>query len=45
MKKISNKKLKRVGDKIFMGENMEKHVEQRLKERPFRDCLTWGSIP
>jgi hypothetical protein len=20
-------------------------VEQRLKERPFRDCPTWGSIP
>jgi hypothetical protein len=20
-------------------------VEQRLKERPSRDCLTWGSIP
>ena len=20
-------------------------MEQRLKERPSRDCLTWGSIP
>jgi hypothetical protein len=20
-------------------------VEQKLKERPSRDCLTWGSIP
>jgi hypothetical protein len=22
-----------------------KYVEQRLKERPFRDCPTWGFIP
>jgi hypothetical protein len=33
------------GNKILMGGNTEKNVEQRLKERPPRDCPIWGSIP
>jgi hypothetical protein len=31
-------------NKILTGGNT-KGVEQRLKERSFRDCSTWGSIP
>jgi hypothetical protein len=31
--------------KIYTGGNVETNVEQRLKERPSSDCLTWGSIP
>jgi hypothetical protein len=37
--------LLRRGNKIPMGGNMRQSVEQRLKERPSRDCPTWGSIP
>jgi hypothetical protein len=37
--------LLRKGNKILKGVNTEKSVEQRLKERPSRDCSTWGSIP
>jgi hypothetical protein len=35
--------LLRKGNKI-LTEKMQS-VEQRLKERPSRDCSTWGSIP
>jgi hypothetical protein len=28
-------------NKILTGGNMETSVEQRLKERPSRDCPTW----
>jgi hypothetical protein len=28
-----------------LKEIQEQRVEQRLKERPSRDCPTWGSIP
>jgi hypothetical protein len=37
--------LLRIGNEILMGGNMEQSVEQRLKERPSRDCSTRGSIP
>jgi hypothetical protein len=33
----------RRGNKILS--HREDSVEQRLKERPSRDCPTWGSIP
>jgi hypothetical protein len=36
--------LLRRGNKIPLGGDMIQIVEQRLKERPFRDCPTWGSI-
>jgi hypothetical protein len=32
-------------NKILMGGNIQTNLEQRLKERPFRDCPIWGSIP
>ena len=35
----------RRGDKIPMGGTQRQSVEQWLKERPSRDCPTWGSIP
>jgi hypothetical protein len=35
--------LPRRGNKIPMEEIQS--VEQRLKEKPLRDCPTWGSIP
>jgi hypothetical protein len=31
-------------NKVLTGANMEKSVEQRLKERPSRGCPTWGFI-
>jgi hypothetical protein len=31
--------------KYSQEEIQQKIVEQRLRERPFRDCSTWGSIP
>jgi hypothetical protein len=31
--------------KIFNLAHLKVRVEQRLKERPFRDCPTWGSFP
>jgi hypothetical protein len=39
--------LLRSGKKILNGGNTirSQTVEERLKERPFRDCHTWGSIP
>ena len=33
------------GTKYSQEEIWRQSVEQRLKERPFRDCPTWGSIP
>jgi hypothetical protein len=36
--------LVRRGNKIPM-EGVTESSEQRLKERPSRDCLTWGCIP
>ena len=30
---------------MLTGANMENLVEQRLKEKPSRECPTWGSIP
>jgi hypothetical protein len=33
------------GTKNSQEEIWRKCVEQRLKERPSRDCPTWGSIP
>ena len=35
----------RRGIKISWEEIQRQSVEQRLKESPSRDCLTWGSIP
>jgi hypothetical protein len=32
-------------NKILMEAIWRQSVEQRLKERPSRDCPTWGSIP
>jgi hypothetical protein len=32
------------GTKYSWEEIWSQCVEQRLKERPLRDCLTWGSI-
>jgi hypothetical protein len=32
-------------NKIFKGGNMRQSMEQRLKERPSRDCPTCASIP
>jgi hypothetical protein len=37
--------LLRRGNKILMGGMWRQSVEQRLKERPSRDCPTWGCIP
>jgi hypothetical protein len=37
--------LLRNGSKIPMEGDTETNYEQRLKERPSRDCPTWGSIP
>jgi hypothetical protein len=33
------------GTKYSWEEIQRQSVEQRLKERPSRDCPTWGSIP
>jgi hypothetical protein len=33
------------GTKYPWEEIQRQNVEQRLKERSFTDCLTWGSIP
>jgi hypothetical protein len=33
------------GEKYPWEEIQKQSVEQRLKERPSRDCPTWGSIP
>jgi hypothetical protein len=33
------------GTKYSQEEIWRQSVEHRLKERPFRDCPTWGSIP
>jgi hypothetical protein len=33
------------GSKSPWEDMQRQSVEQRLKERPFRDCPTWGSIP
>jgi hypothetical protein len=33
------------GTKYSKEEIQRQNVEQRLKERPSRDCPTWGSIP
>jgi len=34
------------GEQKYSQEEMwTQSLEQRLKERPFRDCPTWGSIP
>jgi hypothetical protein len=35
--------LHRRGNKIW-AKIQRQNVEQRLKERPSKDCLTWGSI-
>ena len=35
----------RRGNKILTGKIWRQSVEQRLKERPSRDCPTWESIP
>ena len=37
--------LLRRGDKKPTGGYTKTSVEQRLKERPSRDCLTWGIHP
>jgi hypothetical protein len=37
--------LLRGGTKYPWEEIQRQSVEQRLKERPSRDCLTWGFIP
>jgi len=37
--------LLRRGNKILRGEIQGPSVEQRLKQRPSRDCPTWGTIP
>jgi hypothetical protein len=37
--------LLRRGTKYSRKEVQRQSVEQRLKERPSRDCPTWGSIP
>jgi hypothetical protein len=37
--------LLRRGTKYSQEEIWRQHVEQRLRERPSRDCPTWGSIP
>jgi hypothetical protein len=33
------------GKKYSWEEIWRQRVDQRLKERPSRDCPTWGSIP
>jgi hypothetical protein len=33
------------GTKYPRGQIGRQSMEQRLKERPSKDCLTWGSIP
>jgi hypothetical protein len=33
------------GTKYSQEEISRRSVQQRLKERPSRDCSTWGSIP
>jgi hypothetical protein len=33
------------GRKYSLEKLQRQSVEQRLKERPSRDCSTWGSIP
>jgi hypothetical protein len=35
----------RRGNKILTGKIWRQSVEQRLKERPSRECCTWRSIP
>jgi hypothetical protein len=35
----------RRGNEMPMVGDSEQSVEHRLKKRPSRDCLTWGSIP
>jgi hypothetical protein len=35
----------RSGNKIPSEKIQRQNVEQRLKEKPSRDCPTWGSIP
>jgi hypothetical protein len=42
---VSASILLRRRNKIFMGAIWRQSVEQRLKERPSRDCYTWESIP
>jgi hypothetical protein len=37
--------LLRRGIKIPMGGDTETKLEQKLKERPYSDCPTWGFIP
>ena len=38
--------LKNFNPELFLSKEIQgQRVEQRLKERPFRDCPTWGSIP
>jgi hypothetical protein len=40
---VDSSVLLRRGNKILTAGIME--PKRGLKERPFRDCLTWGSIP
>jgi hypothetical protein len=37
--------LLRRGNKFSQEEVWRQSVEQSLKERPSRDCPTWGSVP
>jgi hypothetical protein len=37
--------LRKVNKILSQEEIQRESVEQRLKERPSRDCPTWGSIP
>ena len=44
--RVGSSTLLRKGNTILTGTNMEKKsVEQKLKEKPSRDCPNWGSIP
>ena len=43
--RVDTSVLLRRGNKILKEEMQGQREEQRLKERPTRDCPTWGTIP